>query len=318
MGSRKLLIKIVRNRPLFLGICMAVMFIITSLAFDTFATVPNLRAVLFNMSIDAIVTIGTMILLISGVFDLSVGSMVGFSSAITAILIHHLHFSPLSASLIGILGCILIGAFNGTLIAKVRLNHLIVGLVMWGVVRGIVLVSIGSGITRLPDTFVTVASARFLGLRAPIWYMAIIAVVFAILLNKTAFFRRLFYIGGNAKAAALSGINVGRMRILSFMICGGLAGIAGIVLTAKLGSSIPTLGQGLELRSITACVLGGASLAGGYGGILGAVVGITFMGMINNVMIVARVSTSWQSIVLSATLLGVIMLDAALKKDAAG
>jgi ribose transport system permease protein len=108
------------------------------------------------------------------------------------------------------------------------------------------------------------------------------------------------------------------MRILSFMICGGLAGIAGIVLTAKLGSSIPTLGQGLELRSITACVLGGASLAGGYGGILGAVVGITFMGMINNVMIVARVSTSWQSIVLSAILLGVIMLDAALKKDAAG
>lgn len=307
--------KLLQNRVLFLLLLIFIIFLFAGIAYDTFVTENNIKTVISNMSIDAIVTIGMMILLISGVFDLSVGSVLGFSAAINAVLIERAGFNPVLSIIIAVVSCICIGIFNGVVIAKIGVNHLIVGLAMLGVVRGVVMLIVGAGITRLPDSFLVIADSSFLKWKLPIWYLVIIAAIFSILLRKTVFFRRYYYIGGNEKAAALSGINVVTMRVISYAISAGLAGISGIFLSSRLAAAIPTLGSGLELRAITACILGGASLNGGYGNVLGAVLGTLFMGLINNLMIVSRASISWQRIVISGILLLAVTLDAVIKKS---
>jgi ribose transport system permease protein len=303
-----------QNRVLFIFIIIIIISIFTSIAYREFATLDNISTVLLNISIDAIVAIGMMILLISGVFDLSVGSVVGLSGAITAKLIDSLSMHFALAAIMAIVACLCIGLFNGMIIAKIGVNPLIETLAMLGICRGLVLVVAATGITRLPESFLKIADTTFLGFQIPVWYMIVIAGVFSLLLFKVRFFRRYYYLGGNVKAASLSGINVIKMRVFSFVLSSGLAGLAGVILTAKLGASIPTLGTGVELRTITACVLGGASLSGGYGTVLGAIVGIFFMGLINNLMVVTRMAVSWQSIVISGIMITVVTVDAFLSK----
>jgi len=307
--------RLLQNRVLFLSILIVLLSLFAGVFYDTFFTFENLKAVILNISIDVIVSVGMMLLLISGVFDLTVGSVLAFGGAITSLLLERAHLHPVFSIPAGVVGCLFVGLFNGFLIARIRVNHLIVGLAMMGVVRGIVLLAIGSGIHRLPNEFLQFSSMAFLGLDLPIWYMVAISLLFAFFLSKTRFFRRYYYIGGNEKAALFSGINVPKMRIFSFIMTSGLAGISGVILTAKLGASIPTLGVGMELRSITACILGGASLSGGHGTILGAVLGVLFMGLVNNFMIVSRIDIAWQSIVVSGILLSAVTIDAFMKKS---
>jgi ribose transport system permease protein len=151
-------------------------------------------------------------------------------------------------------------------------------------------------------------------LQAPVWYMIVIVLLFAVLVNRTVFFRRYYFIGGNEKAARLSGIRVEKMKIWAFVISAGLAGIAGILLSSRLGAALATSGRGLELRVITAVILGGASLSGGYGKILGAFLGAFFMALINNMLIISRVSGYWQEIILGIILIAVVGLDQWLLK----
>jgi ribose transport system permease protein len=132
--------------------------------------------------------------------------------------------------------------------------------------------------------------------------------------NKTISFRRFYYIGGNEKAADLSGIRVNGVKMISFVISAGLAGIAGILLSSRLGAALPTMGRGLELRVITAVILGGASLSGGIGKIPGALLGALFMGIITNIMVIARVSGYWQEIILGVILITTLWLDQVLQK----
>jgi ribose transport system permease protein len=267
-----------------------------------------------NMSEDAIVAIGMMILLISGVFDLSVGSVLAFSGAAAASLMTYSGMSTTGAIFLVILACVGIGLFNGLLIAKIGVNPLIVTLAMMGVVRGMALLIAGPGITELPEGFLAISRYEILGIGLPLWYMVLAGAIFTVLMWQTAFFRRYFYIGGNEKAAALSGINVERMRVVSFMISAGLAGIAGIIITSRLGASIASFGIGLELRNITACILGGASLLGGQGTVPGAILGTLFMALVNNFMVISRMSISWQSIIISGILLIAVTLDTVLER----
>jgi len=153
-----------------------------------------------------------------------------------------------------------------------------------------------------------------LGLQAPVWYMLVIVILFAVLVNKTVFFRRYYFIGGNEKAARLSGIRVEQMKIWAFILSASLAGVAGILLSSRLGAALATSGRGLELRVITAVILGGASLSGGYGKIWGAFLGALFMALINNMLIIGRVSGYWQEIILGLILIAVVGLDQLLLK----
>lgn len=144
--------------------------------------------------------------------------------------------------------------------------------------------------------------------------MLLIVALFGFLLNRSVFFRRYYYIGGNERADELSGIRVKRMKLYGFMLTSTLAGIAGILLASRLGAALSTSGRGLELRVITAVILGGASLSGGHGRIVGALLGAVFMGLVSNVMILARVSGYWQEIILGLILITAVWTDLAVRK----
>jgi ribose transport system permease protein len=307
--------KIIEDRIYSLFTMIIVVIIIASAIFPgTFPTFENFRQLLLNLSIDTIVAVGMMILLISGSFDLSVGSVVAFAGCLTAYLMHFFNVPVPVAISIGILASVAIGYVNGYLIAYQGINPMIQTLAMMGIVRGLALMTSGSGIQNLPYWFGAIGQSRLLGIQMPVWYMLLTVSVFTFLVNKTILFRRFYYIGGNETAADLSGIRVKRVKMLGFIISAGLAGIAGILLASRLGAALPTMGRGLELRVITAVILGGASLSGGYGKIPGALLGALFMGIITNLMVISRVSGYWQEIILGIILVSTLWLDQALQK----
>jgi ribose transport system permease protein len=307
--------KIIEERIYSLLLLLVMVCGIASLVFpSTFPTFDNFSQILLNLSIDTIVAVGMMLLLISGAFDLSVGSVVAFAGCLTAYLMHVVGIPIPLAIFLGWLGSLFIGSINGYLIAYKGINPMIQTLAMMGIVRGLALMLSGSGVQNLPYWFNTIGQSKLLGIQMPIWYMLLTVVIFTFLLNKTIFFRQYYYIGGNESAADLSGIRVNKMKMIGFIISASLAGVAGILLSSRLGAALPTLGRGLELRVITAVILGGASLSGGYGKIPGALLGALFMGIIANIMVIARVSGYWQDIILGIILIVTLWLDKALLK----
>ena len=307
--------KFLQDRVYALTAMLAIIFVVASLTFPTtFPTFGNVSQLLLNLSIDTIVAVGMMILLISGAFDLSVGSIVAFTACLTAYLMYFFQLPVPLAIATGMLGSLLIGTVNGYLIAYLGINPMIQTLAMMGIVRGLALLVSGSGIQNLPYWFNAIGQSKLLGIQMPVWYMLLVVGVFTFLLNKTVLFRQYYYIGGNEQAAELSGIRVKRMKMISFILVAGLAGMAGILLASRLGAALPTMGRGLELRVITAVILGGATLSGGSGKIPGALLGALFMGIIANIMVIARVSGYWQEIILGIILITTLWLDQSLQK----
>lgn len=307
--------KIISERVYSLGVLLLLTAIVTSVIFPgTFPTFENFRQILLNLSIDTIVAVGMMLLLISGAFDLSVGSTVAFTGCLAAYLMQFLGIPVGIALVISMLAATIIGWVNGYLIAYHNINPMIQTLAMMGIIRGCALLVSGAGIQNLPYWFNAIGQSKLLGIQMPIWYMLIIVALFTFLCDRTVFFRRYYYIGGNEKAADLSGIEVKKMKMIAFIISALLAGIAGILLSSRLGAALPTMGRGLELRVITAVILGGATLTGGFGKIPGALLGALFMGLISNIMVISRISGYWQEIILGLILIGTLWTDKYLQK----
>jgi ribose transport system permease protein len=302
--------RILRDRVFFLAFLILLVCIAASILFPrNFPTFENISQVFLNLSVDAIVSVGMMLLLISGVFDLSVGSIVAFTSGLVAYLMFFMDVPVPIAVAVGLITTCLIGWINGYLIACQGINPLIQTLAMMGILRGGALLVAGSGIQNLPYWFNAIGQSRLMGIQMPVWYMVIIVILFTFLLNRSVFFRRYYYIGGNIKAAELSGIRVKKMIQVAFVLSALLSGIAGILLASRLGAAMSTLGRGMELRVITAVILGGASLTGGVGKIPGALLGALFMGIISNIMVISRISGLWQDIILGIILIGAVWLD---------
>jgi ribose transport system permease protein len=183
-----------------------------------------------------------------------------------------------------------------------------------GIFKGAALLIGGPGITFLPESFSWVGQQRPLGVQTPVWILAAVAVAFHLLLTHTRWFRQYYYIGANSQAARLSGIHVERMQILAFTLMGFVAGLAGIVYASRIATATATVGDGAELKAIAAVILGGASLSGGKGTIWGAMLGVFFMALIQNVLIISRVSSEWQGIVLGAVLVGAVAFDSLMTR----
>lgn len=281
---------------------------------DKFPTVDNFSQLMLNLSVDTIVAVGMMVLMIAGMFDLSVGSVVAFAGGMAGYLMyyHGVHF--IGAVTAGLAGSVLIGFVNGWLVARIGINPMIQTLAMMGIVRGFALLLSGAGIQNFPYDYIAIGQSKLLGLQMPVWYMLLVVMLFAYLAKNTSFFRRYYFIGSNEKAARLSGINVEKMKVWAFVISATLAGIAGILLSSRLGAALSTSGRGLEMRVITAVILGGASLSGGYGKIWGAFLGALFMALINNLLILSRISGYWQEIILGAILIAAVGLDQLILK----
>ena len=258
--------KILEERIYTLSVMLVLIIITAGIIFpNTFPTFDNFVQILLNLSIDTIVAVGMMLLMVSGSFDLSVGSVVAFAGCFTAYLMHFLQLPVPVALALGLISSVVIGSVNGYLIAYQSINPMIQTLAMMGIMERLRLVSAWIGYQNLPYWFNAISQSKLLGIQMPIWYMLLTVICFTFLLTKTVTFRQFYYIGGNEKAADLSGIRVKRMKMLGFVLSATLAGFAGILLSSRLGAALPTMGRGLELRVITAVILGGASLSGGYG-----------------------------------------------------
>lgn len=298
------------SREVALALTIYIAVIVASILFPTsFFTAANARAVLNNMAVDGIMALGMMVLLIGGVFDLSVGSLMSLVGVCSAWLMTAAKLPVWLAVAAGLLLGALGGLANGSLVAHARVNALIATLGTMGIYQGLAILIAGPSIANLPHSFASLGQSDLLELQAPVWLLCVLALILHIGLRHTRYLRQFYYIGSNAKAARLSGIAVERMQVVAFVMMGVLAGFAGLAFAARVGTAVSSAGVGMELRVITAVILGGASLTGGKGSVPGALLGVAFMALISNVLIIARVSSYWQSIVVGIILVLAVALD---------
>jgi ribose transport system permease protein len=299
------------SREAMLALLIALMIVAASWRFPRFFDWNNARVILNNLAADGVLAIGMMLLLIAGVFDLSVGSTFALGGVFLAFLMRTGATGwPLWLASLGSLGLVsLCGLFNGLVVAKVGVNPLIATLGTMGIFRGMGLL-VGGTDERLPPSAIELAGKEYWGL----YLLGVLAVLFHYLLAHTRYFRQFYYVGGNPKAAELSGIPVERLHILSFVIMAALAALAGIADAIRVGAASPTAGTGAELKAVTAVVLGGASLAGGKGTVLGALLGVVFMALTASIMNFANVSSNWQQITISSVLVVIVALDSWLNR----
>lgn len=288
--------------------------VIMSLASPIFLTPLNILANLLSVSIECIVAIGMTVLMVSGGFDMSVGSTVALSGAVAAMAMKA--GVPVFLAILVALGVgTLIGIVNGLFIAKVGINPFITTLGMMNVIRGLLLVvTRAKNITGLPASFKIIGQGKVFGIQYPIIIALVLLILGDILLRKSRFFRQNYYIGGNERAARLSGINVDRMKIFNYALTGFFAALAGIVMTARLGAASVTAGTGMELKVISGVIIGGASLQGGEGTVTGAFLGSLLMAIIVNALTLLGVDVYWNTLVIGATLLLAVGIDTLGKK----
>lgn len=314
MNIKSLFKKIIVFREIMILLFIILAAIVMSIASPIFLTFDNIMAILLSLSIESIVVIGMTILMVSGGFDLSVGSTVALSSAVTAMSMTS--GVPIVVSIfLGLCVGTVIGIANGLIIAKIKINPFITTLGMMSIVRGILLVvTKARNIAGLPESFKAIGQNKFLGVQYPIIIAVVFIIVGDILLRRSRFFRQNYYIGGNEKAAVLSGINVDFMKIFNYALIGFLAAFAGIIMTARLGAASVTAGTGLELKVISAAVIGGASLKGGEGSVFGGFLGTLLMAIIVSSLTLLGVDIYWNTLVIGATLLIAVMIDTIGKK----
>jgi ribose transport system permease protein len=300
---------------------MIVLIILAASAFmsyqsPVFRSGPYQLSLLLSVSVESIVAIGMTILLVSGGFDLSVGSTVAFTGAVAAWCIARLGIPVPLAILAALASGAFIGLSNGLIVAKLNINPFITTLGTMGIVRGALeVITEGQNITGLPQSFKSIGQDNLFGIiQYPIVIALILISIGDLLLRKSRFFRQNYYIGGNEKAALLSGIPVNAVKIFNYTLIGFLAAIAGIVNTARLGSASVTAAQGLELKVITAVIIGGASLQGGEGTILGAFLGSFLMAIIVGSLPLLDVPIYYNKLVIGATLLLAVLIDTLGKK----
>jgi ribose transport system permease protein len=272
----------------------------------------NIDAIQTAISPYGIMSIGMMVLLISGVFDLSVGSAMCLGGLVSAISLT-MGASPVLAIFAGILSGMLIGLINGLIVEVAKVNALIATIGTMYIARGIceiVLVGRGqAGYTNFPESFNNLGRGQFLNVYYMFWILIALVIIFQLILTKTKFGRKLFFIGGNYNAAKQLGINTERIRILAFMLSGTLAAFAGILVTARAGIANRYTGVGAHMEIIIACIIGGGSLLGGQGSIVGALAGMIFMALMSNAFNLFTIPPQWQSILLGIILLIVITVD---------
>ena len=310
--------RLARQREFMIAVVVAAVFLGMSFASPYFLSSGNLLALLLGLSVEAIIAVAMTNLMVAGGFDMSVGSVVALTGAATALLLVS-EVPVWLAVLAGLLLGAAIGTFNGFIVSKVGINPFVTTLSSLSLFRGLTLIlTRGKNISGLPDGFKALGQTTVFGIQTPIIIAVVLIAAGDLMLRRFRFFRQSYYIGGNERAARLSGIPVDRMKMLAYVFTGLLAGLAGVVMTARLGAASVTAGTGLELRVITAVIIGGASLQGGEGTVLGAFLGSLLMALITNALTLLGVDVYWQTFVIGATLLAAVLIDRLGKLRAAG
>lgn len=301
-------------------LALALMVIALALMTDKFFTVDNSLNVLRQICANLCLSIGMTIIILSGGIDLSVGSMLALSGAVAAGLLKNgvvipgtdvfIEVTVSGAILAGLLVGTALGWFNGFVITRFKLPPFVATLGMLSIARGLTMLWTGGfPITRLGDSFGFMGSGHFIGIPMPVLISAVLIAVFVVLMKRTRFGRNVYAVGGNEKAATLSGLNVNRIKLLVYTLGGLLSGVAGLLVTARLDSATPNAGLSYELDSIAAVVIGGTSLNGGRGSIMGTVLGCLIIGVLNNGLVLLEVSPFWQQVIKGMVILVAVVVD---------
>ncbi|CAH1591634.1 ribose ABC transporter membrane subunit [Vibrio jasicida] len=294
---------------------IALIFLIVVVSFlnPNFFTVDNILNILRQTSVNAIIAVGMTLVILTAGIDLSVGSVLALCGAFAASMIA-LEVPVLIAVPTALFAGAALGAISGIIIAKGKVQAFIATLVTMTLLRGVTMVytdgrPISTGFTDTADAFAWFGTGYALGIPVPVWLMVIVFAAAWYLLNHTRFGRYVYALGGNESATRLSGINVDRVKIGVYAICGMLAALAGIIVTSRLSSAQPTAGMGYELDAIAAVVLGGTSLMGGKGRIMGTLIGALIIGFLNNALNLLDVSSYYQMIAKAVVILLAVLVD---------
>ena len=294
------------------GIFLAFILIcgLLSNASSQFLTVSNWTIIFTQVSINALLAFGVTFVIITGGIDLSVGSIVAVAGVVAALIASNQNL-PLVVPVVGaLLAGLFIGLLNGLIITKSKIAPFIVTLGVMTMGRGFALIiSKGRPISNLSDTFNFIGGGDILGIPFPIIILLIVFIMSYFLLKKTVFGRYVYAIGGNEQAALASGINVNKIKISVYALCGALAGLAGILLTSRITTGQPNAGAGFELDAIAAAIIGGTSTSGGTGTIIGTLIGALLIGVINNGLDLLNVTSYYQQVIMGAIIIGAVLLD---------
>jgi len=319
--------KLDKNLANFKSVIALVLLCITmAVLSDKFLTVDNAWNVMRQISVNLCISVGMTLVILSGGIDLSVGSILALSSAVAAGLIKFGWELPAINLFVGftLLGAIIsgtavgsgLGMFNGWMITKFKVPPFVATLAMLTIARGLTMLWTGGyPITGLGSSFSFLGTGWFLGIPMPVWISALIVGIAIIITKRTQLGRYIYAIGGNESAAKLSGINIKKVKIWVYTIAGALSAVGGLIVTARLDSAQPNAGLTYELDSIAAVVIGGTSLSGGRGSILGTVQGALIIGVLNNGLVLLNVSPFWQQVVKGAVILLAVILDKASRKE---
>ncbi|OTA16003.1 ribose ABC transporter permease [Xenorhabdus vietnamensis] len=294
-------------------IALLLLIAVVSSLSPSFFTLNNLFNILQQTSVNAIMAVGMMLVILTSGIDLSVGSLMALTGSVAASMVG----ADINA-LVAVAGALAlgtaIGACTGVIVAKGKVQAFIATLVMMLLLRGVTRVytdgsPINTGFSENADLFGWFGIGRPLGVPTPVWIMLLVFVTAWFILHHTRLGRYIYALGGNESATRLSGINVDRIKITVYSLCGLLAALASIIEVARLSSAQPMAGSGYELDAIAAVVLGGTSLAGGKGRIVGTLIGALILGFLNNGLNLLGISSNYQMIVKAVVILLAVLVD---------
>lgn len=307
-------------------IALLIMCLVLGLLSDKFFTVANGWNVMRQISVNICISVGMTLVVLTAGIDLSVGSILAFCGAVSASLLKSgieipsinlfIGFTLLGGIVAGLVTGSLLGAFNGWTITRFKVPPFVATLAMLTIARGLTMLWTGGfPISGLGENFAVIGTGWFLGIPVPVWISGVV-IVFAIgITKKTKLGRYIYAIGGNENAARLSGINIKKVKIIVYSLAGMLAAVGGLIVTSRLDSAQPNAGMSYELDAIAAVVIGGTSLSGGKGTIMGTVLGAIIIGVLNNGLVLLDVSPFWQQVVKGLVILLAVVIDRSATKN---
>ena len=294
---------------------MILMVVILLFSSPNFGTTNNILNVLSTVALNGVLALGMVFVITAGGIDLSIGSMLALASTTIGVVLQLTGNNAL-ACVAAVMACGILGLLNGVLVAGFNMFPFVVTLASQLVIRGLgYVISGGYSFALANSSFAQIGLGKVADIIPyPILILAAVSVISYILMHQTRFGRYVYAVGGNINAARASGVNIFWTRTMTFVISGIFAGIAGIIMTARINAAQPNIGVGYETDAIAACVIGGTSFAGGVSTIPGTLVGIVIIGLIYNGMNLLHVESYWQMIVKGLLILGAVMMDMALNK----
>lgn len=289
---------------------MIVIIIFFTLQNDRFATIGNVRTILLAAAPFALIAIGQTLVILTAGIDLSPGSIIAASAMAAAWTARNISPDPVYALGAAILIGLAAGIVNGFVVSRLNVPAFIATLGMMTAASGVAyVIGRGAPINGLPDSYGTFANSTLFGLNVPVIVMIVAIVFFAYIMRHTTYGLRVYAVGGNPTAAEIAGVPTKRVLFSVYVIAGVLAGISGLLLSSRVITGAPNLGQGFELDAIAAVVIGGASLFGGRGTIFGTAIGLFLIQMINNGLDLLLVPSYWQSVVKGIIIVAAVGVD---------